>query len=244
MLIRDVTLHVIRTIERVLASNPVTEAILFNDITGSIGRFFESARYRQEYARYRERYDIHPEFQFNGPGITMYGDGTIDLGENSYIGRHSRIQAMDGQRVRIGANTAVSHFVFCYTRNWVADQDMRGPDADAADGAGPADTLALSTPKDALATTEGDTIVGNNCWIGASVFLTEGVSVGDNTVVGANAVVTDSLPPHCVAAGTPARVQKFKSYLSDEQRNELADEYADVLAADLAERHRKADSSQ
>jgi len=75
------------------------------------------------------------------------------------------------------------------------------------------------------------------------VFLTEGVSVGDNTVVGANAVVTDSSRPTASPPGR-RRVQKFKSYLSDEQRNELADEYADVLAADLAERHRKADSSQ
>lgn len=241
MLVPGLAPAVLRRIERALVSNPVTEAILFNSITGSIGRFLESARYRREYDRYRERYDIDPAFRFNGPGITLYGRGTIKLGENSYIGRHSRIQASEGQRVRIGANTAVSHFVFCYTKNWVADQDMRGPDAEGL--AGPANTLALSTPKDALATAEGDTIVGENCWIGAFVFLTEGVTVGDNTVVGANAVVTDSLPPHCIAAGTPARVRKFKSYLSDDRRRELAAEHADVLSDRLAERYLRADSS-
>lgn len=227
----------LKRIERALASNPVTEALLFNDLTGSIGRYFQTARYRREYARYRERYDVDPEFRFNGPGITMYGRGTIDLGANSYIGRHSRIQASEGRRVRIGDNTAVSHFVFCYTKNWVADQDMRGPDAD---GTGRPDTLALSTPKDALETAAGDTSVGDNCWIGAFVFLTEGVSVGDNTVVGANAVVTESLPPHCIAAGTPARVRKFKSYLSDDEKAELAAEHADVLSENLAERYREA----
>lgn len=224
----------IRRIERALASNPVTEAILFNGVTGSLGRLLESARYRREYDRYRERYDIHPEFRFNGPGITMYGDGTIDLGAGSYIGRHSRIQAKDGQRVRIGDNTAVSHFVFCYTKNWVADQDMGALDHDMS---------VATSPKDALAVSEGDTIVGDDCWIGAFVFLTEGVSIGDNTVVGANAVVTDSLPPHAIAAGTPARVQKFKSYLTDDEKRELATTHADVLSATLAEEYLHADRS-
>mgnify|MGYP006273114903 CR=1 FL=1 len=225
---------VLKRIERALVSNPVTEALLFNGVTGSIGRFLQAARYRREYARYRERYDIDPEFRFNGPGITMYGRGSIELGANSYIGRHSRIQAAEGRRVRIGDNTAVSHFVFCYTKNWVADQDMRGPDAD---GPGRPDAMALSTPKDALATKADDTSVGDNCWIGAFAFLTEGVSVGDNAVVGANAVVTDSLPPHCIAAGTPARVRKFKSYLGDDEKAELAAEHADVLGENLAERY-------
>jgi acetyltransferase-like isoleucine patch superfamily enzyme len=221
-------------IERAVASNPLTEAILFNGVTGSLGRLFESARYRREYARYRERYDIHPEFRFNGPGITMYGDGTIDLGAGSYIGRHSRIQAKDGQQVRIGDNTAVSHFVFCYTKNWIADQDMGALDHDMS---------VATSPKDALAVSEGDTLVGDNCWIGAFVFLTEGVSVGDNTVVGANAVVTNTLPPHAIAAGTPARVQKFKSYLTDDEKRELATEHADVLSANLAEEYLNADPS-
>ena len=224
----------LKRIERALVSNPVTEALLFNGVTGSIGRFLQAARYRHEYARYRDRYDVDPAFRFNGPGITLYGRGTIDLGANSYIGRHSRIQAAEGRRVRIGDNTAVSHFVFCYTKNWVADQDMRGPDAD---GPGRPDAMSLSTPKDALATKAGDTSVGDNCWIGAFVFLTEGVSVGDNAVVGANAVVTESLPPDCIAAGTPARVRKFKSYLSDDQKAELAADHSSVLSDDLADRY-------
>lgn len=231
----------LKRIERALVSNPVTETLLFNGVTGSIGRYLQSARYRHEYARYRDRYDVDPEFRFNGPGITMYGRGTIDLGANSYIGRHSRIQAAEGRRVRIGDNTAVSHFVFCYTKNWIGDQDMRGPDTV---GAGPPDAMALSTPKDALETTAGDTSVGDNCWIGAFVFLTEGVSVGENTVVGANAVVTESLPPHCIAAGTPARVRKFKSYLTAEEKKKLAAEHSAVLSENLVDRYREAIESE
>lgn len=218
MPLRTPRTDVFRTLERLLVENSVTETLLFNELTGAVGRFFEAARYRREYDRYRDRYDVDPEFEFNGPGITLYGDGEIELGADSYIGRHSRIQSKDGQRVRIGDNTAVSHYVFCYTQNRIADQDMSD---------------AVNT-NDALAVSEGDTLVGENCWIGAFTFLTEGVSVGDNTVVGANAVVTDSLPPHCIAAGAPARVRAFKSYLDEERRRELAEQYADVLAPDLA----------
>ena len=96
MSLRTPRTDVFRTLERLLISNPVTEAILFNELTGAVGRFFEAARYRREYDRYRDRYDVHPEFRFNGPGITLYGDGEIELGADSYIGRHSRIQSKDG----------------------------------------------------------------------------------------------------------------------------------------------------
>ena len=48
--------------------------------------------------------------------------------------------------------------------------------------------------------------VGRNVWLGAKVTVCQGVRIGDNTVVGANAVVTRDLPANCVAVGIPARV--------------------------------------
>lgn len=49
--------------------------------------------------------------------------------------------------------------------------------------------------------------VGNNVWIGG-VILLPGVSIGDNTVVGAGAVVTKDLPANVVAMGNPAKVTR------------------------------------
>lgn len=49
-------------------------------------------------------------------------------------------------------------------------------------------------------------VVGDNVWLGGGAILCPGVSVGDDTVVGAGAVVTRDLPPGVVAAGVPARV--------------------------------------
>jgi acetyltransferase-like isoleucine patch superfamily enzyme len=48
--------------------------------------------------------------------------------------------------------------------------------------------------------------IGNNVWLGSSVAILKGVSIGDNTVVGAMSVVTKSIPANCVAAGNPARI--------------------------------------
>ena len=48
--------------------------------------------------------------------------------------------------------------------------------------------------------------VGDNVWLGGGVIILPGVSIGENTVVGAGAVVTKDLPANVVAVGNPARV--------------------------------------
>lgn len=50
--------------------------------------------------------------------------------------------------------------------------------------------------------------IGKNCWLGAGVIVLPGVTIGDNTVVGAGAVVTKDLPANVVAVGTPAHVMR------------------------------------
>lgn len=48
--------------------------------------------------------------------------------------------------------------------------------------------------------------IGDNVWLGSGVIVLAGVTIGENTVVGAGAVVTRDLPPNVVAVGNPARV--------------------------------------
>ena len=49
------------------------------------------------------------------------------------------------------------------------------------------------------------TVIGNGVWLGARVTVLKGVTIGDNTVVAANATVTADLPEQVLAAGTPAK---------------------------------------
>ena len=48
--------------------------------------------------------------------------------------------------------------------------------------------------------------IANNVWLGGGVIILPGVTIGENTVVGAGAVVTKDLPANAVAVGNPARV--------------------------------------
>jgi acetyltransferase-like isoleucine patch superfamily enzyme len=50
--------------------------------------------------------------------------------------------------------------------------------------------------------------VEKNVWIGDSAILCKGVTIGENSIIGAGAVVLDSVPPNAIAAGNPARVVK------------------------------------
>ena len=48
--------------------------------------------------------------------------------------------------------------------------------------------------------------IGSNVWLGSRVMILKGVTIGDNSVIGAMSLVTRSIPENCVAAGHPAKV--------------------------------------
>ncbi|MCB1692501.1 MAG: acyltransferase [Pseudomonadales bacterium] len=57
----------------------------------------------------------------------------------------------------------------------------------------------------------GDTapiVLGDNVWIGDSALVTKGVTIGENSIVGAWSVVTHDVPPNAIVAGNPARIVK------------------------------------
>lgn len=48
--------------------------------------------------------------------------------------------------------------------------------------------------------------IGKNCWLGAGVVVLPGVTIGDNTVIGAGSIVTKNIPANVVAVGNPCKV--------------------------------------
>ena len=74
-------------------------------------------------------------------------------------------------------------------------------------------------------TTRGPTRIGDNVWCGANVVITDGVTVGERCVIGANSVVTRDLPAFSVASGAPAQVLRMIEYPRGPGRGDAGDEY-------------------
>ena len=53
---------------------------------------------------------------------------------------------------------------------------------------------------------KGDTIIGNDVWIGENATILPGVKIGDGAIIGAKSVVASDVLPYCVCVGNPARV--------------------------------------
>ncbi|MFT4798353.1 MAG: acetyltransferase-like isoleucine patch superfamily enzyme [Candidatus Azotimanducaceae bacterium] len=68
--------------------------------------------------------------------------------------------------------------------------------------------------------------LADNVWIGDGALVTKGVSIGENSIVGANSVVTKDVPDNCIVAGNPAR-----------QVRELSDQHI-TTRRDLFNMHR------
>ena len=52
---------------------------------------------------------------------------------------------------------------------------------------------------------KGDTVIGNDVWIGYEAVILSGVTIGDGAVIGARAVVTGDVPPYTIVGGVPAK---------------------------------------
>ncbi|WP_257895141.1 acyltransferase [Croceibacter atlanticus] len=160
-------------------------------IVAFIFKFGKSMYFNQNYNFYREKYEINSDFKFNGENIIFYGEGEIEIGENSYIGSYSTIQTSKNCIVQIGDNCSISHNVRMYTSSNIPDQDFN---------------LTKSKEK-----TYGDIVIGNGVWIGANVFINPGINIGNNAVIGANSVVTKDIKENSIVGGVPAKLIRTKN---------------------------------
>jgi virginiamycin A acetyltransferase len=68
-----------------------------------------------------------------------------------------------------------------------------------------------ATPEPGDLPYKGDTVIGNDVWIGYEAVLMPGVTVGDGAIVAAKSVVVSDVPPYAIVGGNPARLirQRF-----------------------------------
>lgn len=55
---------------------------------------------------------------------------------------------------------------------------------------------------------KGNTVIGNDVWIGQNVTIMPGVLIGDGAIIAANSVVAKDVPPYHIAGGNPCRIIK------------------------------------
>ena len=57
---------------------------------------------------------------------------------------------------------------------------------------------------------KGDTVIGNDVWIGFDALIMPGVSIGDGAIIAARSVVTSDVPAYAIVGGNPARVVRSR----------------------------------
>lgn len=163
---------------------------ILNKILGRIYYILYNSYTKNVYDTYRKTYDLHTSFHFNGEGIKMYGDGKIIIDENSYIGRFSILQSSKNYEINIGKNCSIGPFFNIWTHSSEIDYDFNFKE--------------LIKPK------IGSIIVKDGVWIGVNVFISPGVTIGNNAVIGANSVVTVDVPDFGIVGGVPAKIIRYK----------------------------------
>jgi acetyltransferase-like isoleucine patch superfamily enzyme len=105
----------------------------------------------------------------------------------------------EGAEIEIGTNCGFSGTVIgCAGRIVIGDHVRCGANALITDTDWHTD--------DPRTGPDAPVIIGNNVWLGVNVIVLKGVSIGENTLVGAGSLVTRSLPANVFAAGVPAKV--------------------------------------
>ena len=149
----------------------------------------------------------------HGDVLRAFRTGRLEIGEGTLLEPHVWLTAPDEARIRIGEQSFLNIGVMVASVEHVeiGDHCMFANGCFVTDGAHRFDDPDRPVPWQGF-TTKGPTIVGDNVWCGANVVITSGVTVGERCVIGANSVVTRDLPPHSIAAGSPAKVLKQVEY--------------------------------
>lgn len=131
---------------------------------------------------------LHQLFRHVGDRVWIEPDFACEFGKNITIGNDVYINfgcvILDCGQVSIGNNTLIGPNVGIYSGNHALDATERIKGA------------LIPRPIN----------IGNRVWIGGHCTLLPGVSIGDDTVIGAGSVVTHNIPSGVVAAGNPCRV--------------------------------------
>jgi len=161
---------------------------------------------------------IHWEFMRRGAFVRWPVQGNVlealredrlQVGSGTLLEPEVWITAPGDARVRIGAGTFLNRGVMVAAQELVeiGDHCMLANGCFVSDASHRFDDPGKPITWQGFES-KGPTRIADNCWLGANVVVTSGVSIGERCVIGANSVVTHDLEPFSIAAGAPARLIK------------------------------------
>ena len=126
-----------------------------------------------------------------------------EIGENCYIEPPFHAN-LGGGNVHFGKYVYANFNLTMVddTHIYVGDYTMFGPNVTVATAGHP----ILPELREKLYQYNMPIHIGKRCWIGAGAIILPGVTIGDDTVIGAGSVVTKDIPANVVAVGNPCRV--------------------------------------
>ena len=168
------------------------------------------------------RASIHWEFMrreafvrwpVHGDVLAALREGRLEIGASVLLEPGVWITAPDQARIRIGAGSFLNQGVMIAAQQLVeiGEHCMLANGCFISDASHRYDDPKQPVPWQGF-TSKGPTRIGDNCWLGANVVVTSGVSIGERCVIGANSVVTGDIEPFSLATGAPARVVRKIEY--------------------------------
>jgi len=150
-----------------------------------------------------------------------------EIGENCYI-EPPFYSNWGGRHCHFGKNVYANFNLTCVddTHIYVGDYTMIGPNVTIATAGHP----ICPELREKGYQYNIPVHIGKNCWLGAGVIVLPGVTIGDNTVIGAGSIVTRDIPSGVVAVGNPCRVLRevnehdYEYYFKDRKIGKLAEE--------------------
>lgn len=151
--------------------------------------------------------------RLNGDVLAMLLDGRLEVGPQVFLEPGVWLTAGEHGRIRIGGGTFLNQGVMVAAEGLVdiGEHCMAANGCLITDGSHRFEDPDTPVPWQGF-TTKGPTRIGDNVWLGANVVVTSGVTIGRRSVIGANSVVTQDVPPYSIAAGSPAKVLREISY--------------------------------
>jgi len=168
-------------------------------ITGNNTHFLIESKV-ENLSRNKSRINIGDNCYIRGELIIYPHNGKFTMGNDCYIGEHTRIWSADD--ITIGDRVLIAHNVNIHDCN---DHPIGKNERHKHY----MEIITNGHPKEIDTINSAPIIIGDDVWIGFNSIIFKGVTIGEGAIIGAGTVITKDVPANAVMVGNPARCVKF-----------------------------------